>query len=59
MTQPASRSGSACNPSAWKEDNLNGSMDYVPARVNTKMNDSRQMSFISAEGGRYRETQNS
>ena len=59
MTQPVSRSGSACNPSNWKEDHLNGSMDYVPARANNKMNASRQMSLISAEGGRYRETQNS
>ena len=42
MTQPASRSGSACDPGAWREDNLNASMDYAaPARAHTKLNDSR------------------
>ena len=30
-------------------------MDYVPMS-NSKLKDSRQMSFISAEGGRYRDS---
>lgn len=57
-TEPVTRSGSACDQVLWKEDNLNGSMDYVPKRANTKLKESHEMSIISAEGGRYRDSDN-